>query len=115
MKQLIEPAFKHLSFATIPGADALDFVLPSELEAGETLGLPGGAHVTLHAPYQAGDVPAPAGPVRLWVATLRLCEQVVPYLERYGFQIRYGYVQKRWPASYYQTVYATEMGSAEMP
>src|SRR5215212_1029408 len=75
--------------------------------AGETLRLPGGAQVTLHAPYQAGDVPAapspptahragageaPASPVRLWVATLSLGEQVERYLERYGFPIRYGYV-----------------------
>src|SRR5512132_1286166 len=35
MKQLIEPAFRHLSFATAPAADQLDFVLPAELEAGE--------------------------------------------------------------------------------
>ena len=98
--------------------------------AGETLDLPGDAHVTLHAPYQAGDVPAPpspsaplragvgippAGPVRLWIATLSLGERVEHYLERYGFPIRYGYVSQRWPASYYQTVYATEPGSAEMP
>jgi len=83
--------------------------------AGEMLGLPGGAYVTLHAPYQAGDLPAPAGPVRLWIATLNLSEPVESYLERYGFPIRYGYVRHRWPASYYQTVYASEMGSAEMP
>src|SRR3954447_25624300 len=56
--------------------------------AGETLGLPGGAHVTLHAPYQAGEVPAPpsvgipsAGPVRLWIATLNLSERLERYLE----------------------------------
>ncbi len=83
--------------------------------AGETLSLPGGAHVTLHAPYQAGDMPVPAGAVRLWVATLGLGDRVEPYLERYGFPIRYGYVRRGWPASYYQTVYATELGSAEMP
>jgi S-adenosylmethionine:tRNA ribosyltransferase-isomerase len=83
--------------------------------AGETLALPGGAHVTLHAPYQAGDLPAASGPVRLWVATLSLGEPVERYLERYGFPIRYGYVRRSWPSSYYQTVYATEPGSAEMP
>jgi S-adenosylmethionine:tRNA ribosyltransferase-isomerase len=83
--------------------------------AGEALSLPGGARATLHAPYQAGEAPAPAGPVRLWVATLSLGERLETYLERYGFPIRYGYVRRRWPASYYQTVYATEMGSAEMP
>jgi S-adenosylmethionine:tRNA ribosyltransferase-isomerase len=83
--------------------------------AGETLGLPGGASVTLHAPYQGGDTPPRAGPVRLWVATLSLGEPVESYLERYGFPIRYGYVRRSWPSSYYQTVYATEKGSAEMP
>jgi S-adenosylmethionine:tRNA ribosyltransferase-isomerase len=37
------------------------------------------------------------------------------YLAEYGYPIRYGYVKKDWSNSYYQTVYATEMGSAEMP
>jgi S-adenosylmethionine:tRNA ribosyltransferase-isomerase len=83
--------------------------------AGETLGLPGGASATLHAPYQAGDAHGRGGPARLWVATLSLAARAEAYLERYGFPIRYGYVRRRWPASYYQTVYTTEMGSAEMP
>src|SRR5262249_7832690 len=37
------------------------------------------------------------------------------YLERYGFPIRYSYMREGWPSSYYQTVYVTELGSAEMP
>jgi S-adenosylmethionine:tRNA ribosyltransferase-isomerase len=37
------------------------------------------------------------------------------YLNRYGFPIRYGYVKEAWPLAYYQTVYSTEAGSAEMP
>ena len=37
------------------------------------------------------------------------------YLERHGSPIRYSYVRESWPSSYYQTVYATEVGSAEMP
>ena len=37
------------------------------------------------------------------------------YLARWGFPIRYNYVKDQWPISYYQTVYATETGSAEMP
>ncbi|HZC06336.1 MAG TPA: S-adenosylmethionine:tRNA ribosyltransferase-isomerase [Ktedonobacterales bacterium] len=78
--------------------------------AGETLALPGGATATLHAPY-----PADATPARLWLATLRLPLPPVEYTARYGFPIRYGYVPDFWPNSYYQTVYATEMGSAEMP
>jgi S-adenosylmethionine:tRNA ribosyltransferase-isomerase len=83
--------------------------------AGETLSLPGGASVTLHVPYQADRMYSPTGPVRLWIATLSLGERLEAYLDRYGFPIRYSYVQQRWPSSYYQTVYATEPGSAEMP
>jgi S-adenosylmethionine:tRNA ribosyltransferase-isomerase len=83
--------------------------------AGETLSLPGGGSVTLHVPYQTDRMQPLAGPVRLWIATLSLGERLESYLERYGFPIRYSYVRQRWPNSYYQTVYATEPGSAEMP
>jgi S-adenosylmethionine:tRNA ribosyltransferase-isomerase len=78
--------------------------------AGETLTLPAGATAILHAPY-----PAEADPPRLWLATLRTPQPLHEYLAREGFPIRYGYVPEFWPNSYYQTVYATEMGSAEMP
>jgi S-adenosylmethionine:tRNA ribosyltransferase-isomerase len=37
------------------------------------------------------------------------------YLARNGFAIRYDYVKQPWPIHYYQTIYSTEMGSAEMP
>ena len=52
---------------------------------------------------------------RLWVATLNLPDPVHDYLDQHGFPIRYSYVKEGWPLSYYQTVFATEMGSAEMP
>lgn len=83
------------------------------IKAGESLQLLGGAAVTLHVPYQhsRGD----KGPQRLWIATLDLPSALDEYLERYGFPIRYSYVKEGWPSSYYQTVYATEKGSAEMP
>ena len=54
-------------------------------------------------------------PVRLWLAVLELPRPKSSYLEKFGSPIRYKYVKKEWPISYYQTVYATEMGSAEMP
>ena len=38
-----------------------------------------------------------------------------PVSRRHGFPIRYGYVTHAWPGSMYQTVFATEPGSAEMP
>jgi S-adenosylmethionine:tRNA ribosyltransferase-isomerase len=105
--------------------------------AAETLGLPGGGAVTLHAPYALSSLfrvrdsdrsdgsdrselqsPNPKqrapGP-RLWIATLELPVALEEYLERHGSPIRYGYVRQGWPIEYYQTVYATEAGSAEMP
>jgi S-adenosylmethionine:tRNA ribosyltransferase-isomerase len=85
-----------------------------EATAGETLTLPGNAEATLHVPYHAK---AATGHMlsRLWVATLRLPGPVHDYLDIHGFPIRYGYVKQAWLPSFYQTVYATEMGSAEMP
>ncbi|HTJ37681.1 MAG TPA: S-adenosylmethionine:tRNA ribosyltransferase-isomerase [Dactylosporangium sp.] len=73
--------------------------------AGE-LRLPGGAAVTLEEPYTRG---------RLWSATVRTPLPVPDYLQRYGQPIRYRYVRRDWPLSYYQTVFATVPGSAEMP
>jgi S-adenosylmethionine:tRNA ribosyltransferase-isomerase len=40
---------------------------------------------------------------------------VVPYLLRHGTPIRYSYVDREWPLPFYQTVFAREPGSAEMP
>jgi S-adenosylmethionine:tRNA ribosyltransferase-isomerase len=40
---------------------------------------------------------------------------VVPYLLRHGLPIRYSYVRRDWPLSFYQTVFAARPGSAEMP
>lgn len=83
--------------------------------AGERLSLPAGGVTTLHVPYRSDDRDTDNRPVRLWIATLRLPEPLLGYLERHGFPIRYGYVQEAWPLRYYQSVYATETGSAEMP
>ena len=86
-----------------------------DARAGEELMLPGGARCTLHTPYRRGGQSETAGRVRLWIASLRLPLPLVPYLTRYGFPIRYSYVPQPWPLDAYQTVYATEPGSAEMP
>jgi S-adenosylmethionine:tRNA ribosyltransferase-isomerase len=90
-----------------------------EMIAGEVLKLPGGATATILAPYLAyRDTEVTRKPQRLWIATLQLpCVYAdhLAYLAGHGFPIRYGYVQQQWPGAYYQTVYVTEMGSAEMP
>jgi S-adenosylmethionine:tRNA ribosyltransferase-isomerase len=82
---------------------------------GETLRLPGAAVATLHTPYAVDRAAPLAGPARLWIATLQLPTPLLVYLEAHGFPIRYSYVRRQWPIDYYQTVYATEPGSAEMP
>jgi S-adenosylmethionine:tRNA ribosyltransferase-isomerase len=70
---------------------------------GQRLALPGGAVLTLDARFT----------VRLWRA--RLSTAVLPYLLRWGEPIRYSYVRRPWPIEWYQTVFGTRPGSAEMP
>jgi S-adenosylmethionine:tRNA-ribosyltransferase-isomerase (queuine synthetase) len=70
---------------------------------GQSLLLPGGAVLTLEDHETS----------RLWRA--RLSVAVVPYLLRHGVPIRYSYVPRDWPLTAYQTVFAREPGSAEMP
>jgi S-adenosylmethionine:tRNA ribosyltransferase-isomerase len=65
------------------------------------------AHLELLEPFM--------GSKRLWIARLGLPEPALAWLAVNGRPIRYRYVPRRWPASAYQNVYATEPGSAEMP
>jgi S-adenosylmethionine:tRNA ribosyltransferase-isomerase len=81
--------------------------------AGPGVELDAGGRVTLLAPYPLSD--SLTARSRLWLAALQLPEPVLPYLEQFGRPIRYGYVRSSWPSSMYQTVFATEPGSAEMP
>ena len=93
---------------TLEGSDTGSF--RGARTGGERLRLPDGALATLHAPYP-NDIPGS----RLWISTLDLPDPLDEYLDRHGFPIHYSYVQESWPSEYYQTVYATETGSAEMP
>lgn len=91
--------------------------------AGEALNLPKGGKACLLTPYRpeqrsGQSTPSGARPperVRLWIAALQTPLPVPDYLARCGSPIRYEYVRDAWPLAYYQTVFATEMGSAEMP
>ncbi|MBL8160487.1 MAG: S-adenosylmethionine:tRNA ribosyltransferase-isomerase, partial [Anaerolineae bacterium] len=82
--------------------------------AGMRLCLPGGATAALLTPHRSEERGGP-GHTRLWIATFDLPCDVRPYLAEHGFPIRYSYVKRAWPSEYYQTVYANETGSAEMP
>jgi S-adenosylmethionine:tRNA ribosyltransferase-isomerase len=76
--------------------------------AGMRYDLPAGGSVTLTRPYSQD---------RLWEAKVDQGPfgSVIGYLRAVGAPIRYGYVPRDWPISYYQTVFGTEPGSAEMP
>jgi len=78
---------------------------------GETILLPAGASIQLIEPY--GERLTPRG-TRLWLASA-ISDDVDTYLDHYGAPIRYGYVTRAWPLSYYQTIFARDPGSAEMP
>ena len=96
----------HLSMR-LPGGLWVVEPRKAEVTPGDVLALPGGAVATLLAPY--------ADSLRLWVARLDLPAPVLEYLRRWGRPIAYPYVQGAFPVEMYQTVYAGEPGSAEMP
>lgn len=72
---------------------------------GVTLTLPDGATLTLLSSYSD----------RIWAACVQADEDVNAFLARYGRPIRYSYVPDPWPLSAYQSVFARDPGSAEMP
>jgi S-adenosylmethionine:tRNA ribosyltransferase-isomerase len=75
--------------------------------AGQRVQLPGDTGVELVAPY--------AGGTRLWLSRVSGPLPLREFLTAHGHPIRYGYVPREWPLEHYQTVFATEPGSAEMP
>ena len=69
--------------------------------------LPGEVTVSLLAPYRDSK--------RLWLARLEGVGALHAYLQRYGRPITYSYIERSFPIDAYQTVFADEPGSAEMP
>jgi S-adenosylmethionine:tRNA ribosyltransferase-isomerase len=86
------------------GSDLSPFARPP---IGARVELPAGAHAELLARFEGSD--------RLSVARLTLDGSLEGYLRRHGRPIRYPYVDRTWPIDAYQTVFALEPGSAEMP
>jgi S-adenosylmethionine:tRNA ribosyltransferase-isomerase len=81
--------------------------LPAGGRAGERLALPGDAEVELLAPY--------AGSPRMWLARLESERPLDVLLAAAGRPVRYAYVPEAWPLDAYQTAFALQPGSAEMP
>jgi len=77
------------------------------VRASDRVTLPAGGVAELVAPYVAGS--------RLWLARVRGERSLADVLAGHGRPIRYGYVPGIWPLQAYQTVFAREPGSAEMP
>jgi S-adenosylmethionine:tRNA ribosyltransferase-isomerase len=84
-------------FGTRPGPDL----------APQRIDLPAGAALRL--------IDHPVGTNRLWNARIDTQPDVLHYLGRHGGPIRYGYAEGPWPLESYQTVYARQPGSVEMP
>jgi S-adenosylmethionine:tRNA ribosyltransferase-isomerase len=74
---------------------------------GERISVAGGASFELAAPY--------AGGTRLWLARFEGDGSLPDHLVRHGRPIRYSYVGTDWPLADYQTAFALQPGSAEMP
>ncbi|HEY5891255.1 MAG TPA: S-adenosylmethionine:tRNA ribosyltransferase-isomerase [Acidimicrobiia bacterium] len=72
--------------------------------------LPGDGTIELLSPF-----PHRSPSRRLWLATLEIDRPLFDYLDIYGEPIRYPYVAGAHPLADYQTIFATEPGSAEMP
>ncbi len=84
-------------------------------EPGEVVGLPGRARLRLLAPYPRPNSSPSRSGSRLWRVRIHGAGPLVPYLNRYGRPIAYGYLSRRFPLADYQTVFGVRPGSAEMP
>lgn len=78
------------------------------LEVGERFALPADAWITLLAPVDSTHP-------RLWYALLDAPHEPFMYFKTYGRPIRYDYVDGAYPLEMYQTIFAREPGSVEMP
>jgi S-adenosylmethionine:tRNA ribosyltransferase-isomerase len=77
----------------------------TDARAGERIGLAAGAVVVL----------SQAASPRLWRARVAVEGDVRSYLAAHGRPITYAYLTGSWPLAAYQTVFARDPGSAEMP
>jgi len=85
----------------------LSFGPVTDIAQGERIDLPAGAWLDV--------LETLPGQVRLHRVAVALEGPMPAFLARHGRPISYGYVPLRWPLPMYQTVFAREPGSAEMP
>jgi S-adenosylmethionine:tRNA ribosyltransferase-isomerase len=107
----------HVSAWLDPGAWIVEIRRPDnagpDLTAvvGDVIHLPGEVTLTLVHPHPSRT----ALPSRLWMAAVAPLTEPVSYLHAHGRPVVYGHVDHSLPLSAFQTVYADQPGSAEMP
>ena len=109
-----EPVVVHVS-GTLPGEVSLVEVRrpqdgstsPLHLHRAVGIELLGGGDVDLLTPF--------ADSKRLWLAKLEIPGVITDYLNEHARPIRYRHVPREWPLDCYQTIFAREPGSVEMP
>jgi len=77
----------------------------TDIVVGERVSLSGGGSLVAREPVGS----------RLWRCRIAVDGEVIDYLWAYGHPIGYSYLRGSWPLSAYQTVFASDPGSAEMP
>ncbi len=109
-----EPIVVHLSGAMPGGVWLVEprqprhgSTAPLHLEHPTAIELFGGGSVQLLTRFADSE--------RLWLASLDVGPSVLEYAAANGRPIRYRHVRGDWPLACYQTVFAREPGSAEMP
>jgi S-adenosylmethionine:tRNA ribosyltransferase-isomerase len=107
--------------ATRPGGDVVPLHVSTKIDerlwmveprghvvGAETLHLGGNASATMLAPVE------PERP-RLWYAAFHLDVPMYAYLAHHGMPITYAYINRAFPLRDYETFFAREIGSSEMP
>jgi S-adenosylmethionine:tRNA ribosyltransferase-isomerase len=112
------PALVHFATPLGGGAWVVELRAPGNTgpaldgRAGERVRLPAGVTLTLLDGHP--DRSRRSGG-RLWRAAVAVEGGVEDWLAANGRPVTYGYTRGRWPLAMYQTVFAREPGSAEMP
>jgi S-adenosylmethionine:tRNA ribosyltransferase-isomerase len=109
-----EPIVVHYS-GTLPGGVSLvearrphdGSTVPLHLDHAADVALLAGGHAALLAPF--------ADSMRLWLARVDVDMPLLEYAYSHGRPIRYRHVERDWPLPAYETIFAREPGSAEMP
>jgi len=96
----------HFSTPLMGGLVVVEPRVPAGQTGLSVLHLPGGVTATLLTPYRDSR--------RLWIARIDV-PNLREYLAQFGRPITYSYIDGRFGIDAYQTVFAREPGSAEMP